>query len=103
MTLIETTLEGEWIEMLIERFVVDTGASFSYPTLRAFVLLRDNFTCRYCGERKRHMVADHVIPLALGGEDRINNLVAACKDCNASKSDKPLAQFLTDQTGHTEK
>lgn len=56
--------------------------------VRFEVLKRDNHTCRYCGatapDVKLHV--DHVIPIALGGTDKPNNLVAACKDCNAGKT-----------------
>lgn len=52
------------------------------------VLKRDNHTCRYCGatapDVKLHV--DHVIPVALGGTDKPDNLVAACEDCNSGKT-----------------
>lgn len=50
------------------------------------VLKRDNFTCRYCRETEGKIVVDHVIPVALGGTDDPDNLVAACHDCNAGKA-----------------
>jgi len=50
------------------------------------VLRRDNFTCRYCRSAEGALTVDHVVPVALGGSDAPNNLVAACKDCNAGKS-----------------
>ena len=52
------------------------------------VLRRDNHTCRYCGGTAPDvkLTVDHVTPLALGGSDKPDNLVAACRDCNAGKS-----------------
>lgn len=52
------------------------------------VLRRDNFTCRYCGAKAPdvELRVDHVIPVALGGSDKPENLVAACHDCNSGKS-----------------
>lgn len=52
------------------------------------VLRRDNHTCRYCGDSAPNVTlqVDHVIPSTLGGSDKPDNLVAACKDCNAGKS-----------------
>jgi hypothetical protein len=52
------------------------------------VLKRDNHTCRYCGGTAPDAVltVDHVTPVALGGTDNPDNLVAACRDCNAGKS-----------------
>lgn len=56
--------------------------------LRFEILRRDNYTCRYCGATAPDAVltVDHVIPAVLGGGDEPNNLVTACKDCNAGKS-----------------
>lgn len=60
------------------------------------VLRRDNHACRYCGQMapEVNLTVDHVMPKALGGSDNPDNLVAACRDCNAGKSstmpDDPL-------------
>lgn len=56
--------------------------------LRYEILRRDNHTCRYCGASAPDatLTVDHVIAVALGGDDAPSNLVAACKDCNAGKS-----------------
>lgn len=52
------------------------------------VLRRDGFRCRYCGATpdETELTVDHVVPVALGGGDKADNLVAACKDCNAGKA-----------------
>lgn len=52
------------------------------------VLRRDNHTCRYCGGTAPDVVLtiDHVVPVALGGTDEPENLVAACRDCNYGKT-----------------
>lgn len=50
------------------------------------VLKRDNYTCRYCRSAENPLTIDHVLPVALGGSDKPDNLVAACRDCNAGKS-----------------
>ena len=36
-------------------------------TLRAFVIHRDNSTCRYCGKKAKPVELDHVIPRSNGG------------------------------------
>ena len=48
------------------------------------VLKRDNHACRYCGAVAPDvkLQVDHVIPVALGGTDNPDNLVAACVACN---------------------
>lgn len=67
------------------------GAPMSRPRRRArfAILARDNFTCRYCGRKAPNveLVVDHVVPIAAGGTNDDDNLVAACVDCNAGKSD----------------
>lgn len=66
------------------------------------VLRRDNHTCRYCGGTAPDVVltVDHVMPVSLGGSDKPDNLVAACKDCNAGKAasnpDAPLLENVRD-------
>lgn len=51
------------------------------------VLKRDSHTCRYCGGTAPDvkLTVDHVTPVALGGSDKPDNLVAACQDCNFGK------------------
>ncbi|GGV46153.1 HNH endonuclease [Streptomyces spectabilis] len=67
--------------------------------LRYEVLRRDNHACRYCGATAPgvKLNVDHVIPQALGGSDKPDNLVTSCTDCNAGKtSSMPNAQPITD-------
>jgi hypothetical protein len=64
--------------------------------MRFEVLRRDNFCCRYCGRAAPdvEITVDHVLAVALGGQDVPENLVAACADCNSGKTstttDAPL-------------
>lgn len=60
--------------------------------LRFRVLERDGFACHYCGRRppEVELVIDHVDPVVLGGASDEDNLVAACRDCNAGKAGIPL-------------
>lgn len=63
------------------------------------VLRRDNHACRYCGQMAPDvkLTVDHVMPTALGGSDAPDNLVAACRDCNAGKSStSPDAHLVAD-------
>jgi 5-methylcytosine-specific restriction endonuclease McrA len=53
---------------------------------RQNIFKRDNFECQYCGTRK-DLTLDHVIPSSKGGAHAWNNLVTACKRCNAKKGD----------------
>ena len=56
--------------------------------VRFEVLRRDDHTCQYCGAKapEAQMTVDHVMPVALGGDDTPRNLTTACSDCNSGKS-----------------
>ena len=60
-------------------------------SLRFEILRRDSHACRYCGAKapEAQLVVDHVIPVSLGGLDSADNLVTACRDCNAGKGSTP--------------
>lgn len=48
--------------------------------------------CHYCqrevGPGALPFTRDHVVPRAMGGRDRRDNVVPACRDCNGDKADK---------------
>lgn len=49
---------------------------------------RDNWTCQYCGKKKRSedLNLDHVVPIAQGGIKSWENIVTACIPCNSRKA-----------------
>lgn len=55
---------------------------------RKNIIIRDNYTCCYCGSKKGPMTVDHIIPKRLGGADSWENLVCACDRCNNMKGDR---------------
>lgn len=55
---------------------------------RKNLLIRDNYTCQYCGRRVHPLTIDHVIPKNYGGKDTWENLVVACQACNHRKANK---------------
>ncbi len=59
-------------------------------SLRLAVLIRDDYTCQYCGRRAPLVIlhVDHRIPYSKGGKTVLENLIAACNDCNLGKSDR---------------
>lgn len=64
------------------------------PLTRRTVMMRDNYTCQYCGIRptKNEMTIDHVIPRSKGGQTTWENVVCACRACNLRKGSKLLSQ-----------
>ena len=71
------------------------GTLFGWQ-VRAYILERDQGRCTYCRRRNVRLELDHVQPRATGS-DRVDNLVACCRDCNVQKANQPIEQFLADQ------
>jgi len=67
---------------------------------RKNILIRDNFTCQYCGtvegdlhpvtKEKVFINVDHIVPRSRGGITSWKNCVASCQVCNNRKGDRPL-------------
>jgi 5-methylcytosine-specific restriction endonuclease McrA len=53
------------------------------PLTRRAVFARDHWSCQYCAAAAENL--DHVIPRSRGGEHVWENVVAACRRCNARK------------------
>lgn len=53
---------------------------------RRAVFLRDGGRCQYCGSPAEDV--DHVLPRSRGGGHTWENVVAACRRCNATKQDR---------------
>jgi len=56
------------------------------PLTRRAVFARDGWTCQYCGATAENL--DHVMPRSRGGLHIWENVVAACRRCNAKKEDR---------------
>jgi 5-methylcytosine-specific restriction endonuclease McrA len=53
------------------------------------VLLRDDYTCQYCGRKgEGQMTVDHVTPRSQGGPSTWENLACACIICNNRKNNR---------------
>jgi len=64
---------------------------------REWLLQQHGSVCAYCGVETspEAMTLDHVRPRrGQTAYDRADNLVLACRDCNAAKEDTPLMAFL---------
>ncbi len=55
---------------------------------RRAVFARDAHCCQYCGAGAENI--DHVVPRSRGGTHTWENVVAACRPCNARKEDRLL-------------
>lgn len=77
--------------ILIPRVILLTGYD-RFPKRevrfsRLNILIRDNYTCQYCGEqlKKNQLNLDHVVPRSRGGRTAWENVVTSCHDCNCRK------------------
>ena len=68
------------------------------PLSRRAVLLRDAFTCQYCGLQpgKEALTIDHILPRSRGGRTDWENVTTACGNCNRKKGNR-----LPDEAGMT--
>ncbi len=56
------------------------------------IFRRDDYTCQYCGQHKKNLTVDHVIPRRLGGDHSWENLITACASCNHRKGGRTAEQ-----------
>lgn len=70
---------------MAERKSISKGVRFE-------VFKRDGFVCQYCGAHPPKVLLhiDHIVPVAEGGGNDMDNLVTACEPCNLGKSATPL-------------
>lgn len=59
------------------------GSTRAWRKIRAAVLERDGYRCRWCGRPAD--TVDHLTARARNGDDDPGNLVAACRRCNYSR------------------
>ena len=57
------------------------------------VFKRDNFVCQYCGAHPPGVLlhVDHIVAVAEGGTNAIDNLATACAPCNVGKGARSLS------------
>ncbi len=95
--------KAEVVETVSDKVITTASQSFRFPSVirmlyyirrpfkevpltRKNILLRDRYTCQYCG--KPGNTVDHVVPRSRGGEDSWTNCVCACSSCNRRKNNR---------------
>jgi 5-methylcytosine-specific restriction endonuclease McrA len=61
--------------------------------VRAYLLLKYEYRCAYCGKIETPFEVDHIRPRSRGGSNRISNLALACHDCNQQKGNQTAAEW----------
>lgn len=87
--------EGLYLPKVIRLLkAVKQSLNKKIPFSKKTVLVRDNYTCQYCGKvlTPKTCTIDHVIPVSKGGKSTYTNCVTSCKTCNNWKDDKWLHQ-----------
>ena len=67
-------------------------------SIRHEVFKRDDYKCVECGasNKETRLHIDHIVPVAQGGSDELDNLQTLCEDCNLAKSDRKWKGGLKD-------
>lgn len=76
-----------------EREISASGVGVSPADWLEILEIHDN-RCAYCLRKTARLQLDHVIALTRGGEHSPNNVVPACRSCNASKKDKAMFELF---------
>jgi 5-methylcytosine-specific restriction endonuclease McrA len=59
--------------------------TFDWFVLRQKILIRDDKTCVLCG-KKDCLEVDHILPISLGGSNKLENLQTLCDVCHKKKT-----------------
>lgn len=62
------------------------GAQKGFYNVKAYILHRDNYTCK-SGQKRKHdkkLQVHHIMPRSQGGSDAPGNLITLCVDCHAN-------------------
>ena len=73
-------------------------------TKNQWIVIKEIFNnnCAYCGKEKP-LQQDHFIALSNSGEYTHNNIIPACKNCNASKNDTDFFKWYPNQENYSPK
>jgi len=73
------------------KYVATPSKKRRIPISRRAILNRDGRECTYCG--KEADTIDHIHPRSRGGTHSWNNVIAACRKCNAKKGSKTVKEL----------
>ncbi len=93
-------LTGKRSKMVLPSIIACHGEEFarprtSYPLSNQALFARDGCVCMYCAQQfpTAELSRDHILPVSRGGEDKWENVVAACRRCNQYKSNHLLEEI----------
>ena len=80
------------------------GPQYDYENIKAYVLARDNYTCRVCGEKNKKLRAHHILYKSRGATDNPKHMVTVCTDCHTHEAHQPggiLYQWMMEKKKFT--
>ena len=86
----ETTIKAAYSKLLWDSYPerrARADREISKFQLRIMIFGRDGNKCRRC-RNTENISIDHIIPVASGGDESLNNLQTLCKSCNSAKGSK---------------
>ena len=93
------TIKGEIMKIpMVLKLVhlVRTIYKTKVPFSKKNIMVRDNFTCVYCGKHdivaEGKLTIDHVMSKSHGGKSTWENCVTSCKSCNARKGQRSCSE-----------
>ncbi|RKP51735.1 HNH endonuclease [Cohnella endophytica] len=84
------TLVRESAAVVVNRHTI--RRIYGNKEFKRMILARDNNTCYFCGQFGDTI--DHLLPRSKGGHTTPVNCVCACNECNQSKANTDLDEFL---------
>ncbi|WP_139926367.1 HNH endonuclease [Hymenobacter sp. DG01] len=74
------------------------GQNWISQRVRLAIYMRDGFACAYCArgiEAGLTLTLDHIVPYSKGGAIKDpKNLITACLNCNSSRGNRSLKDFV---------
>ncbi len=86
------------VNMKYQRYRAKKRSLANTLTEEQWIEIRNKFNnrCAYCGKKTR-LEQEHFVPLSKGGEYTSNNIIPACRSCNASKKDNDFFEWYPQQ------
>ena len=80
--------KGVWV-------IIPNGLKIKAQTLKD-IIERDGEDCFYCGCKTtdKDRTIEHILSVAHGGNNNINNLSLSCKKCNVIAGSKPIVEKI---------
>lgn len=76
---------------------IDLSLYENRQAIREFLYEENHGLCPVCGKHIRKtsdMTIDHIVAKSLGGENKLDNFIGMCEDCNVEKDRLTVLEFL---------